>query len=181
MKSWRKIWLRLWRTYRTWISKDIQGHSYHCRLVFCVCGWNWNIRRSYLIEVEVSQWEVEVNIVYDSIGAKHHMETKAEKTWLVEVQTSRSEGLWLDSARGIVKHVSREWEGWMKEDNRVLDLVGTSWQNLGSCESELIDSFLNFLKSLFFTASECICCLIFCLGTNFSVRPICFLFSFLPS
>lgn len=53
------------------------------------------------------------------------METVAGKKLLLAVQTSGSEALGLDSAGGIGKYMSRG-EGQMKENNRILYLVGTS-------------------------------------------------------
>lgn len=50
------------------------------------------------------------------------METKL----LLAIQTSNSEGLGLVSAGGFGRYVSREGEGQMKEDNRILNLIGTS-------------------------------------------------------
>lgn len=54
------------------------------------------------------------------------METKAVKKLLLAVQKSEREHLRLDGIGGTGKFVSREGEGQMKEDNRVLGLVGTS-------------------------------------------------------
>lgn len=50
-------------------KQRFSGHSYHCRLLL----WMWvelEHQEEYLIEVEGSPWEVEVNIVYDRVGAK---------------------------------------------------------------------------------------------------------------
>lgn len=57
------------------------------------------------------------------------METVARKKLLLAVQTSGSGALRLDSAGRTGKYVSRR-EGQMKEDNRILDVVGTSRLNL---------------------------------------------------